>query len=193
MKILLTRDVDKLGQAGDEKIVANGYARNYLIPQGLAVVATAGALKQSQTIRRSEERRQATLADGASVLAEALEKVTLTFPVRASEAGKLYGSITTKQIVTALESETGLTIDKRKLDIRESIRNVGLYTIRVHLARDLNPHFNVLVENEATAGSKQRDLPSEDEEAAVEAAIEADEPTVETEPMESSAESDGEE
>ena len=152
MKVLLTRDVDKLGHAGDVKTVANGYARNYLIPQGLAVVATPGAQKQSETIRRSEGRRQSKMADDARSLAEQLEQVTLVFQVRASEAGKLFGSITTRQIVEALQTQAGITIDKRKLDIREPIRNLGLHSIRVPLARELNPHFKVRVARESVTG-----------------------------------------
>lgn len=164
MKVLLTRDVDKLGHAGDVKTVANGYARNYLIPQGLAVVATPGAQKQAETIRRSEGRRQSKLADDARSLAEQIEQVTLVFQVRASEAGKLFGSITTRQIVEALQTQAGITIDKRKLDIREPIRNLGLHSIRVPLARELNPHFKVRVEREALAGvTAEGELPIEEE------------------------------
>jgi large subunit ribosomal protein L9 len=157
MKVLLMRDVDKLGHAGDVKTVANGYARNYLIQQGLATVATPGAVKQAETIRRSEGRRQSKLADDARTLAEQLEQVTLVFQVRASEAGKLFGSITTRQIVEALEAQAAITIDKRKLDIREPIRNLGLHSIRVHLARELNPHFKVRVERESLASATASD------------------------------------
>lgn len=182
MKVLLTRDVDKLGHAGDVKTVANGYARNYLIPQGLAVVATPGAQKQAETIRRSEGRRQSKLADDARALAEQLEQVTLVFQVRASEAGKLFGSITTRQIVEALESQAKITIDKRRLDIREPIRNLGLHSIRVHLARELNPHFKVRVEREALSGlTEDVDFRPEDEvEPGVEDTVEEIE-TAETE------------
>lgn len=149
MKVLLTRDVTKLGKAGTVKTVANGYARNYLIPQGMAVFASPGALKQAEAIRKVEEKRQAQLAAEASSIADKLSGVTLRFQARASEADKLYGSITTKQVVEALQQATGLEIDKRKLDLREPIRSLGLHTVRVHLATDLNPSFDVLVERES--------------------------------------------
>jgi len=152
MKVLLTRDVDKLGKAGAVKMVADGYARNYLIPHGLAVYASPGALKQAETIRKMEQKRQTQLADEASAIADRLKGVTLKFQARASETGKLYGSITTKQVVDALEKEIGAAIDRRRLDMREPIRSLGLHTIRVHLATDLNPGFDVLVEREALAG-----------------------------------------
>jgi len=168
MKVLLTRDVDKLGKAGVVKTVADGYARNYLIPHGLAVYASPGALKQAETVRKMEQKRQAQLADEASTIADRLKGVTLRFQARASETGKLYGSITTKQVVEALEKEIGVAIDRRKLDMREPIRSLGLHTLRVHLATDLNPGFDVLVERETLtsldAGSAAQ--PPTDEQAA---------------------------
>jgi large subunit ribosomal protein L9 len=153
MKVLLTRDVDKLGKAGMVKAVADGYARNYLIPQGLAVFASPGALKQAETIRKAEEKRQTQLAAEASSLAERLSGVTLKFQARASEAGKLYGSITTQQIVDALARDAGIPIEKRKIDLREPIRSLGQHTVRVHLATDVNPVFNVIVERDHSSAA----------------------------------------
>jgi large subunit ribosomal protein L9 len=151
--VLLTRDVDKLGKAGMVKAVADGYARNYLIPQGLAVFASPGALKQAETIRKAEEKRQTQLAAEASSLAERLSGVTLKFQARASEAGKLYGSITTQQIVDALARDAGIPIEKRKIDLREPIRSLGQHTVRVHLATDVNPVFNVIVERDHSSAA----------------------------------------
>jgi large subunit ribosomal protein L9 len=153
MKVLLTRDVDKLGKAGMVKAVADGYARNYLSPQGLAVFASPGALKQAETIRKAEEKRQTQLAAEASSLAERLSGVTLKFQARASEAGKLYGSITTQQIVDALARDAGIPIEKRKIDLREPIRSLGQHTVRVHLATDVNPVFNVIVERDHSSAA----------------------------------------
>ena len=148
MKVLLTRDIEKLGRAGTVKTVADGYARNYLIPQGLAVYASPGALKQAETIRQSESKRQSQLAGEAQAIAGKIDGATLTFVARASEAGKLYGSITTKQVIDRLKQATGVDIDKRKLDLREPIRSLGSHTVRVHLATDLNPAFTVIVERD---------------------------------------------
>jgi large subunit ribosomal protein L9 len=153
MKVLLTRDVEKLGKAGTIKTVANGYARNYLIPQGLAVFASAGALKQAETIRKAEEKRQSKLATDATSLAERLSGVTLRFQARAGDEGKLYGSITAKQVIEALQHELGQEIDKRKLDMREPIRSLGTHTLRVHLATDVNPTFNVMVERDSSVAA----------------------------------------
>jgi large subunit ribosomal protein L9 len=153
MKVLLTHDVEKLGKAGTVKTVADGYARNFLIPQGLAVYASPGALRQAETIRKAEDKRQAKLASDAASLAERLASVTLKFQARAGEEGKLYGSITARQIIEALEREVGQTIDKRKLDLREPIRSLGEHTIRVHLATELNPTFTISVERDSTAAA----------------------------------------
>jgi len=154
MKVLLMRDVEKLGKAGVVKLVADGYARNYLIPQGLAVLASPGALKQAETVRKLEAKRQSQLAAEASSVAEQLARVTLKFQARASEAGKLYGSITTRQVVEALERASGLSIDKRKLDLREPIRSLGEHTVHVHLATDLDPSFRVLVERDTSIAAQ---------------------------------------
>jgi len=162
MKVLLTRDVEKLGKAGMVKTVADGYARNYLIPHGLAVFASAGALKQAETVRKAEEKRQTLLVAEASSIAEKLSGVTLRFQTRASESGKLYGSITTRQVVEELERVTGLGVDKRKIDLREPIRSLGLHTVRVHLATDLNPSFDVLVERDTSAAARAEDVAADE-------------------------------
>ena len=107
MKVLLKHDVPKLGKAGQVKNVADGYARNYLIPQGVAVLATPGAMKQADVLARAEQLRQAQLAADASALAEVLKATTLTFTARAGEGGKLYGSITSQQIADELWPRPG--------------------------------------------------------------------------------------
>jgi large subunit ribosomal protein L9 len=145
MKVLLTRDVAKLGKAGVVKNVADGYARNYLIPPGLAVWATPGALKQSETLSKAEQKRQALLASEASSLAEQLKEVTLTFHVRAGEEGKLYGSITAANVADELKRTTGLELDKRKLELREPIRQLGTHKVAVRLASELAPELTVNV------------------------------------------------
>ena len=108
MKVLLKRDVTKLGKAGVVKNVADGYGRNYLIPQGLATLATPGALKQAETLSRAEQKRQAALASEASSLAEQLAQISLSFKMRAGEAGKLYGSVTSQNIVDEVKRVAGL-------------------------------------------------------------------------------------
>ena len=151
MKVLLKHDVPKLGKAGQVKNVANGYARNYLIPQGVAVLATPGAMKQADVLARSEQLRQAKLAADAGALAAVLQETTLTFQVRAGEGGKLYGSITAQQIADELKNKAELEIDRRKLELREPIRSLGTHKVVVHLASELQPELTVIVVGEEVA------------------------------------------
>jgi large subunit ribosomal protein L9 len=125
--------------------VADGYARNYLIPQGVAVLATPGAMKQADALAKAEQLHQAQLAADASALAEVLKATTLTFAARAGEGGKLYGSITSQQIADELKAKAGLEVDKRKIELREPIRSLGMHKVAVHLASELQPEVTVNV------------------------------------------------
>lgn len=147
MKILLLKDVYKLGRAGDVKKVADGYGRNYLIPQGLAVLATAGAVKQAERIRTEASARRLELNQEMSGVAEKLEGVLLTFPARASETGKLYGSVTTQMIAEALSDKAGVEISRRQID-SQPLRNLGEHTVPVRLTVDLIPEVKVVVHRE---------------------------------------------
>ena len=138
MKVLLIKDVYKLGRAGDVKKVADGYGRNYLLPQGMAMLATPGALKQVKSIRSSAAVRRAEVNKEMGGLSETVQGVILTFPARAGETGKLYGSITTGMIADALNKKTGATVDRHQVDI-QPIRNLGDFKAHVRLTVDLNP------------------------------------------------------
>jgi large subunit ribosomal protein L9 len=149
MKVLLTENVDNLGSAGEVKKVADGYARNFLISKGLAVPATAGALKQAELRRQAEVRRQQRAKVEAESLARTLSQMTLIFQVKAGEKDKLYGSITNADIAEAFERETGRAIDKRKVELEEPIRELGSYYVPIKLLPDLAPRITVIVEREA--------------------------------------------
>jgi large subunit ribosomal protein L9 len=151
MKVLLKRDVTKLGKAGVVKNVADGYGRNYLIPQGLAVLASPGALKQSETLAKAEQKRQAALASEASSLADQLAQISLTFKMRAGEAGKLYGSVTSQNIVDEVKKVASLDVDRRKVELREPIRSLGVHKVAVRLASELAPEITVNVVREETS------------------------------------------
>jgi len=148
MKVLLTETVDDLGSAGEVKKVADGYARNFLIPKGLAVPATAAALKQAELRRQAGARRQKREEVKAESLARTLSQVTLTFQAKAGEKDKLYGSVTNADIAEALERETGQAIDKRKVELEEPIRELGSYYVPIKLLPDLTPQVTVIVERE---------------------------------------------
>jgi large subunit ribosomal protein L9 len=148
VKIILTRDVSNLGQAGDVKNVAAGYARNYLIPQGLAVKATAGAMKEFERRRSAETSREERLAQRAEALAQRLSEVTLTFEAKAGETGRLYGSITTGDIAEALGRQVGEKFDRRKNILSDPIRQVGEHVVSVRLAADVVAEVKVVVKPE---------------------------------------------
>lgn len=151
MKVLLTQDVYNLGHAGEVKTVADGYGRNYLLPRGMAVLATAGAVKRADTIRAAALRRRAQEQSDMQAVAQVINGVTLTFTVRAGEKGKLYGSITTAQIADKISAVLGREFDRRKIALREPIRMVGSYPVQVRLATDIVPVVNVVVAQEGMA------------------------------------------
>jgi large subunit ribosomal protein L9 len=160
MKVLLLRDHDKLGKAGDIKNVADGYARNFLLPRRLAVLATAGALKQAETVRRAEEKRRAKLFSEAQAVANQLTGTTLIFRALASETGKLYGSITAGDIAEAVQREKGLELDKRKIELREPLRSLGTHTVSVRLAAELVPSLTVIIEPQTEAAAAEGTQPA---------------------------------
>jgi len=174
MKVMLVKDVYKLGRAGDIKKVADGYGRNFLIPQGLAVLATAGAVKQVEKIRAQAEIRRTEQNSELQGLADQIKGIVLTFGAKAGDTGKLYGSITTQDVATAISEQTRYEIKKHQVDM-QPIRNLGEYTAHIRLTMDLVPEIKIIVHREGEAI----------EEEAVEAPaaeIEAEAPAEETAP-----------
>jgi large subunit ribosomal protein L9 len=155
VKIILTRDVSNLGQAGDVKDVAAGYARNYLIPKGLAIKATPGASKEFERRQAAEARRGEKMSAHAEALAQRLSGVTLVFEAKAGEKGRLYGSITPAEIAEALEREIGEAFDRRKQILSEPLRHVGEHVVSVRLAAD------VVAEVKAVVKPEGEELPEE--------------------------------
>jgi len=149
MKVVLQEDVKGLGATGDVKDVADGYARNYLIPRRLAAPATAGALKNVEAQRAAAAKRQAQLDAEARALAERLAGMTLTLRARVGSQERLYGSITSADIAAALGRELGTPFDRRKLVLAEPIRELGAHQVPVHLAHDVSATLTVNVEPEA--------------------------------------------
>lgn len=148
MEIILLQDVKGLGKAGEVKRVADGYARNYLLPQKLASKASEGALKDAEIRLKAQARRQKKIQSEASDIAEDLTGVSLTFTAKAGDTGRLYGSITAADIAEALEKKTGRSIDKRKLILDEPIRSLGAHRVSIKLLADLTAEIEVVVEPE---------------------------------------------
>lgn len=162
---MLVKDVYKLGRAGDIKKVADGYGRNFLIPQGFAVLATEGALKQVQKIKAQAEIRRSSQNEELKGLADLVKDVTLTFAVRAGDTGKLYGSITTQDIATALSEQVRYEIKRQQVDT-QPLRSLGEFTARIRLTMDLVPEIKIIVHREGeSAEAAAESAPAESEKA----------------------------
>lgn len=172
MKVVLRKDVPKLGEAGEVKDVAGGYARNYLIPQGLAVYATEGELKMAAHNQAVKDRKIARQEEQLRSLAEKIEGTSLVFTARAGESGRLFGSITTAEIATQLSEKVGEEIDRRKVELDEPLRSLGNTTVSIHLVGRLRPEVTVTINPE--------EVPEEETAAAEEAAEPAEETAEET-------------
>ncbi|MGD2206551.1 MAG: 50S ribosomal protein L9, partial [Anaerolineae bacterium] len=129
MEVLLVKDVESLGKAGDIQDVANGYARNFLFPRGLAVAATPGAIRQAKERRKAEARQDARILREAQDVAERLDGLVVTFQALAGETDRLYGSITNADIAEALEKESGLEVDRRKISMEEPLKELGTHAV----------------------------------------------------------------
>jgi large subunit ribosomal protein L9 len=144
VKIVLREDVDALGKKGDLLDVAPGYARNFLVPRGLAIVASKGTEKQAVAMRRNRDARDAREREQAQGAAAKLVASPVQVPARAGEGGKLFGSVTSADIATAIESATGIAVDRRKIALDEPLKAVGPAEVDVTLHSDV--HVTVTVE-----------------------------------------------
>jgi len=148
MKLILTAEVDHLGAAGDTVEVKDGYGRNYLLPRGLAIVATRGAQKQADDIRRARETKQVRDLDHAKELKEALQALgPVTLPVKTSgDSGKLFGSVTAADVVAAIKKAGGPNLDRRIVRLPKAhIKAVGNHPVSVHLHPEVNVDVTLAV------------------------------------------------
>lgn len=148
MKVILIENVPKLGEVGDVCDVADGYARNYLLPEGFAIVATDGTLRQVTNLKRQEAHRRDRVRADAEGLKKSLEQLTLTFAAKVGETGRLYGSITSSDIADRIQQLTGDEIDRRKIVLDNPLRQLGQYEVPVRLLPDLIANLTVIVEPE---------------------------------------------
>ncbi len=161
MKVLLIKDVYKLGRAGDVKKVADGYGRNFLLTQGLAVLATPGAMKQAEKIKGQAEVKRAALNSELKDLADHINGVTLTFAAKAGETGKLYGSITTQDVANAIMEQTKYEVKRQQIDM-QPIRELGDFKAHVRLTIDLIPEIKILVHREGETAEAEAEAPAEE-------------------------------
>ena len=144
MEIILRQAVENLGKPGDVVKVKAGYARNYLLPHGLAYEATPGNLKRIQQERDRLEAAENERRGAAQGIAERLEQVSLTFSARVGEEGKLFGSVTAADIAQQLEAQ-GFHLEKRQIDLHEPIKALGVYRVPIRLHADVKPEVRVWV------------------------------------------------
>ena len=148
MKILLRSDVDNLGKKGDLVDVADGYARNYLVPRGLALRATKGIEKQADAMRRNRDARDRREREAAQELAAQFEGKTVEVKARAGAEGKLFGSVTASDIAAAIQAQTGAQLDRRKIGLEDSLKELGTVDVAVRLHPDVvaTVHVEVVAE-----------------------------------------------
>jgi large subunit ribosomal protein L9 len=149
MKVLLLKDVYKLGHAGDVKKVADGYGRNFLIPRGLASLATVGALKHAEKVRTAATTMREKMNTEMSGVAEKIGSLTIHFTAKSGDTGKLYGSITTQMIADAIKRESGVEVDRRNIG-HQPLRELGTYKVQVRLTADITPSVKVIVHREGS-------------------------------------------
>ena len=145
MKVLLTQDVYKLGHAGEVKTIADGYGRNYLLPQGMAIMATDGALKRAEALKTKAIQKRAANNAEVEAVAQVIGSKTYYFNAKTGDKGKLYGSITSAQIAEKISAVLGAEFDKRKVELREPIREVGTHMVTLRLSTDITPKITVVV------------------------------------------------
>lgn len=169
MKVILLHDVPGLGKPGDVKDVADGYARNYLLPRQLVTAATASELANLRDRVASAQRRSAKQRETDESLAGRLAAVSLTFAVRVGQGDRLYGSVTNQNIAEALQEQEGLTIDRRLIQLRDPLRQLGEFEVGVRIAQGLEPKLKVkIVSSQAIESEATSEVASETEAAAEE-------------------------
>ena len=145
MKVILNQEIKALGKRGEVKEVSDGYGRNYLLPKGLAIEATSGNLKVLNDKKESAARKEEMEQAEAETLAKKLAGCKVTFKVKTGEGGRLFGSITAKDVADQIKKEHGFDLDKRKLAIDDSTKNLGDYPVKIHLYKGISTEITVKV------------------------------------------------
>ena len=155
MRVILLQDVEGLGKAGDLKEVANGYARNFLLPRRLAAGATPQLLANHQQRIAAEQRKREKIAGQNQQQSDRLSQISLTFKARVGRQGRLYGSITSQDIAAGLRESEGINIDRRVIDLPNPIRALGTYMVPIKIASKMEPKITVNVVDESESGVEE--------------------------------------
>ena len=145
MRVVLREDVDNLGRKGDLLDVADGYARNFLVPRGLAIKATRGVVQQAEAMRRNREVREVRDRSHATELAQRLSTTRIEVKARAGEGGKLFGSVTSGDIAEAVLAQTEVELDRRKISLAEPLKELGTVEVPVQLHTDVEATLTIEV------------------------------------------------
>jgi len=148
MKLILIEDVQGTGKKGDTVTVKDGYGRNFLVPRGLAVPATEGNVTRFENIVRSVSNKKARDLETASELKARLEETALTIKKKAGDDGRLFGSVTHKDVVEAVKAFSGVEVDRKQIRLEEAIKTTGSHTVVIHLQPDVNAEVKIEVEKE---------------------------------------------
>jgi large subunit ribosomal protein L9 len=145
VKVMLTKDVQNVGRAGDVKEVADGYGRNFLLPRKLAIPARAGVEAEAKKIREAASRREAKDRDEAQALAAEIGNKTVVVRLRTGAEDKAFGAVTNADIATALKAQHQVDVDRHKIDLKEPIKQLGEHQVALRLHRDVEAHINLIV------------------------------------------------
>ena len=145
MRVVLRTDVDGVGKKGDILEVSDGFARNFLVPKGRAILATPGVRAQADAMRRSRDVKDARDREGAEAVARRLVPLVIKIPARAGREGRLFGSVTAADVAEAVTAQSGLELDRRRLRIDEPIKTLGSHEVPVKLHADVEFRLNVEV------------------------------------------------
>jgi len=145
LKVMLVKDVESVGNAGDVKEVADGYGRNYLIPRRLAVVAGRGVEAEARRLRQAVSRREAKERDEAQELADLIDNKTVVVRLRVGAEDKVFGAITNDDVATALRQQHQVDVDRRKIDVRDPLKQLGEHRVPLKLHREVEAHINLII------------------------------------------------
>lgn len=157
MKVILKQDIKKVGKIGDVVEVSDGFARNFLIPQDKAISYTKGNFKQIEYLKKKEIDKKEKELNDAKELAEKLKNISLEIKVKAGEKDKLFGSVTSKDISDILSSEYNIELDRKKIDLKDPLKKLGVYDISVNLYKDVVSQIkvNLISDSESVAETKK--------------------------------------
>jgi large subunit ribosomal protein L9 len=145
VKIMLTKDVDNVGHAGEIKDVADGYGRNFLIPRKLAVLAGRGVEAEAKRIQDAAARREAKERDQARELAEEIDNKTVVVRLKVGAEDKVFGAITNEDISTAIKQQHQVEVDRRRVELKEPLKQLGEHQVTLRLHRDIDAHINLII------------------------------------------------